>query len=341
MRGSDHAQRLIRDSLVVDVTGANSPIHAFFNEPTNFEPWIAEYKGAGVSWVSMTAGWDGTHSAGEIIRSLAANRRYLLTRPDEYLFVETVADITRAKAQGKLAVNFNFQGSNPLQGDINLVEPLFKLGVGHMLLSYNDKNLAGGGCHDQDNPGLSHFGKRLVAEMNRVGMVVDATHTAHRTTMDIFEHATKPVIFSHSNAYAVHQHERNITDDQIKACAASRGAIGINGVGVFVGDNQDCSAKALFRHVDYIAELVGHQHIGLGLDFVAPMDLSVGRQFIAQLTATYGEDQYPAVDELKGASPRIIAELTQEMISHGYHDAHIAAILGGNWIRVFEENWGG
>lgn len=94
------------------------------------------------------------------------------------------------------------------------------------------------------------------------------------------------------------------------------------------------------RHIDYIAELVGHQYVGLGLDFVPQISTpGVTRQILTQLAATYGEDQYPIVDQFSIAGPGVIAGLTQEMSDHGYSDEQIVAILGSNWLRVFEQNW--
>lgn len=341
-RLSSRAESLLKDSLILDMTGANAPIHPVSRQSVGFETWIGKYKKAGVTWLSMTAGSDHTRSTGEMIHMLAASRRYLLERPEEYLFVEKLADVARAKAEGKLAVNFNFQGSNPLEVDINLVEVYRRLGVGHMLLAYNDKNSAGGGCHDEDDPGLSPYGKSLVREMNRVGMVVDATHTAYRTTMDIFGISTAPVIFSHSVAWGLHKHERNIKDDQIKACAKSGGVVGLNGVAIFMSeDPYDISAPTLFRHLDYVVELVGHEHVGLGLDHVPGQDEPnpQGRATFAQMAALYGEDQYPPADRMAICGPSVIAPLTQEMIDHGYTDAQIKAILGENWMRVFAAVW--
>ncbi len=276
-----------------------------------------------------------------MVHALAASRRYFLDRPDEYILVESTGDIRRAKIEGKLAVNFNFQGSNTLEGDINMVEPLYRLGVGHMLLTYNDKNLAGGGSHDADNPGLSRFGKALVQEMNRVGMVVDASHTAHRTTMEIFEQSSAPVICSHSVARALRDHERNIRDDQIRACVQSGGVIGINGVSIFLTEAlYDTSAPQLFRHLDYIAEMVGYEHLGLGLDHVPGMDepLPVDN-VVPHYTETYGEALYPPMNRLAIAGPSVIAPLVEEMVNHGYTDEQISGILGENFMRVFESAW--
>src|SRR5690606_34276467 len=104
--------------------------------------------------------------------------------------------------------------------------------------------------------GLSRFGVALIKEMNRVGMIVDCTHTGYRTSMEAMELSAAPTIFSHSLARALWDHERNVADDQIKACAATGGVIGMNGVGMFLGDN-DGSPEKVADHIDYVAQLVG------------------------------------------------------------------------------------
>lgn len=122
---SDRTRRLLRGNLVLDMTGANSPIHPVTRAPANFEPWITKYKEAEVTWLSMTTCSDFTKNTGEMFHLVSALRRYILERPDEYVFIETLDDVKRAKKEGKLGVNFNFQGSNPLEGDHAPVEPLF------------------------------------------------------------------------------------------------------------------------------------------------------------------------------------------------------------------------
>ena len=333
--------KLLAESPIVDLTGANSPIHAVSMQPVGYDTWIAKYQKANVTWLSMTAGSDFTKTTGQMLHVLAANRRYILERPDEYVLVRKIADVARAKAEGKLGVNFNFQGSTPLEGDINLVEVLYELGVGHMLLAYNDKNLASGGSHDHDNPGLSNFGRALVAEMNRVGMVCDGTHMSERSTLEMCEHSTAPVIFSHSSARALRDHERNISDGQIRAAAATGGVIGINGVSLFLSEAlYDPSAEQMFRHVDYVAELVGDRHVGLGLDHVPLMDEPLPvENVVPQYTELYGEEQYPPMNRLAIAGPSVIAPLTELMVSHGYSDDQVRGILGGNFLRVFGQVW--
>ena len=124
-----------------------------------------------------------------------------------------------------------------------MVQAYYDLGVRSMLLTYNGENQAGFGCHAANDTGLTSFGRGVVDEMNRVGMMVDVSHCGYRTSMDALECSASPVIFSHSSMRAVWDHERNIRDDQARACAATGGVIGINGVGIFLGDN-DISVQA-------------------------------------------------------------------------------------------------
>lgn len=336
---SARAKDLLDKALIIDLIGANAPVHPS-GGIVGFDSWISKYQKAGVTWLSMSAGHDGRTSAGEMVSFLGTDLRVIAERSDEFLFVNSLDDVRRAKREGKLALNFNFQGSNPLQGNVELVEIYRRLGVGHMLLVYNRQNQAGGGCHDDDNPGLTDFGRAVVGEMNRVGMVVDASHTAYQTTMDIMELSTEPVIFSHSIADAVHSHERNIKDDQIRACVESGGVIGINGVAKFMSDDiYDVSAQTMFRHLDYIAELVGHKHVGLGLDHVPDVVAENGRAISARMGKRFGTDQYPPAERLAIAAPSVIAPLVQEMIDHGYTDEQVLDILGENWMRVFGAVW--
>ncbi|MEM7291167.1 MAG: membrane dipeptidase, partial [Pseudomonadota bacterium] len=303
---SSRAQQLISDSILVDMTAANSPLHPIFKISVGFEPWVEKYRRAGITWASMTVNADFTKNAGDMIKGFAANRRYILEHPQDYILVTSTAAVRRAKIESKLAVNFNFQGSMPLEGDVNLVEPMKTLGVGHMLLTYNDKNLAGGGSHDPDDPGLSPLGRDLVREMNRVGMIVDCTHTSCRSALEICELSSRPVIYSHSSARALRDHARNINDDQIRACAATGGVIGISGVGLFLSeDYNDISAEIIFRHIDYVAALVGHEHVGLGLDYIPGQDdpKPEGHNILAEYTHKYGEDQYPPMNHMAIASP--------------------------------------
>lgn len=296
---------------------------------------LPRFKSCGVNVVSLTLARDD-QTIYEAIRSVAKERAYVLAHPDQFVLVETVQDIHRAKEEGKLAVSFHFQGTNPVQGELDMVEVYYRLGIRHMLMAYNKKNFVGDGCHEPGDGGLSRFGRELVKEMYRVGMLVDCSHTGYRTSMDVFEVAEGPVIFSHSNPRALYDHERNIRDEQIRACAESGGVIGINGIGVFMGDN-DASTEKLLRQIDYCTQMVGAGHIGIGLDFVYDKDI-----FLAAIQNR--RDKYPSGQgyerlDMQIAEPEQLPEIAEGLLKMGYSEQDIMGILGGNWLDIATRVW--
>jgi len=295
---------------------------------------LARFADSGFTYVSLTVGQDSIPSLEATIQHMAAERRRIESAPGRFVFVETVDDIRRAKREGKLALGFHHQGTNALQGDINMVSLYYRLGVRALLLCYNQKNSVGDGCHEPTDAGLSSFGRSLIREMNRVGMLVDCSHTGYRTSMDAMEASESPVVFTHSNARALRDHERNIRDDQIRACAQTGGVIGMNGMGIYIGDN-DASNDALFRHIDYMCELVGWQHVGLGLDFVY-----YAEGFYDLVRAK--PDMYPPADypiPQQFFAPEQLPPLVEMMLARGYTAEQVKGILGENFLRVARQVW--
>ncbi|PII39400.1 hypothetical protein T190_05765 [Sinorhizobium meliloti CCBAU 01290] len=166
------------------------------------------------------------------------------------MLVERFEDLRLAKNAGKLSVTFDLEGANALNHSVDMIGVYHQLGVRQMNLAYNRNNAFGGGCHDEDIA-LTDLGKRTIAEMNRVGMMVDCTHTGYRTSMDVMA--------------------LNLRDDQIRACAATGGIVCVNGVSTFV-DGHLGSIQSLVDHIDYIVSLVGTNHVGIGLDTVVDPD---------------------------------------------------------------------
>lgn len=326
---SPEAENLYADAVVCDMVLPWGPrwIHMRGNI-------LERFAESGFSYVSLTVGQDSVFSLETTIQHMAAERRRIDAVPDRFVFVETVDDILRAKREGKLALGFHHQGTNALLGDLNMVSLYHKLGMRAMLLCYNQKNSVGDGCHEPTDAGLSRFGRSLIREMNRVGMLVDCSHTGYRTTMDAMEVSESPVVFSHSNARALCDHERNIRDDQIKTCAQTGGVIGMNGMGIYIADN-DASNEAMFRHIDYICELVGWEHVGLGLDFVY-----YAERFYEMIRAKpdmYPPASYPIPQQF--FNPEQLPELVELMLKRGYAAEQIRGILGANYLRVARQVW--
>jgi membrane dipeptidase len=325
------ARALLRDSLVWDHHGC-MPLRP---HDERFLPQLQRYRDAGVHAVMLNVGF-GDQGIEPHVRMLATMRRWLQDRPRDYVLIDTADDVEHARATGRLAVGFDIEGANAVDDQLSMVSLYHSLGVRWMLLAYNRNNRVGGGCQDEDS-GLTAFGRELVAEMERVGLTVCLSHTGHRTAMDVFEVATRPVIFSHSSARALHEHPRNIGDDLMRACAATGGVVGINGVGIFLGRN-DASTEAFVRHIDHAVALVGPDHVGFGLDYI--FDRAELDEYLASMRHMFppglGYD-----GTMRMVEPEQLTDAVEALLRLGYPDDAIRGILGGNWLRVARQVWPG
>lgn len=324
------ARALLRDSLVWDNHGCMPVMRA---HDTSFLPQLQRYRAAGVDAVMLNVGF-GDMGIEDHIRTLASMRHWLKARPDEYVLIESSDDIELARATERLAVGFDIEGANAIADQLSLVQMYFDLGVRWMLLAYNNTNRVGGGCQD-DDAGLTNFGRQVVAEMERVGMLVCCSHTGHRTVRDVFAAATKPVIFSHSNPSALHAHPRNISDELIRACAATGGVVGINGIGSFLGDN-DNSSETFARHVDHVVQLVGPEHVSLGMDYV--FDTQELDDYVEKMSHTFpAELGYQT--GMRIVAPEQLEAIVQTLLSWGYNNTDLKALLGENLMRLARQVW--
>ena len=334
---------LHRDACVLDMSKTWVDVPTFQEREETLVDVAAN--GCDFVCISLAHDWEGLALT---ISNIAKDRAWFEANSDRFVLISTADDILKAKQEGKLAVAFLFQGANPLDGNTDMVELYYKLGVRTMLIAYNMKNAAGDGCMERTDGGLSRFGVAVVEEMNRVGMIVDGTHTGYRTTMDMFEVSKDPVNFSHSNPWGPWNHPRNIRDDQIKACARSGGVVGIMGVGTFLGNN-DISIETFIRHIDYVAELVGPEHVGLGLDYFhnykknksasASVQLNPIALHEEALKKASGGKPSVAWDDIDFFPPSSLPKLTEGLMKNGHTEAEIRGILGENWLRVARRVW--
>ena len=324
-----NAKRLIEGSLAWDNHGC-MPLRP---NDTKFLPQLARYKKAGFDVVSLNAGFDAEPWT-NTVAMLAHFRQWIQAHDDKYLLIDTVKDIGAARRTGRLGIHFDIEGGSALDGRLSMVEFYYDLGVRWMLMAYNRNNLLGGGCQDEDT-GLTKFGRQVIDEMNRVGMVPCCSHTGYRTTMDVINRSSKPVIFSHSNPLALWNHKRNIRDEAIRACAKTGGVVGINGIGIFLGPN-DTRSETFARHIDYVVQLVGPDHAGLGLDYVFDQEelLEYQRKNPHLFPQSEGYTLGPGL-----VPPEQLADITECLIRKGYATRDIRKILGGNFMRVARESW--
>lgn len=291
---------------------------------------LREHHHAGVRAVSINVGMDMNPLA-QVIELLASFRRQIL-QSDFMLLANHLSDIDQAVANDKLAVYFDIEGAKCCQGNPDIVYALYELGVRQMHFAYNRNNELGGGCHDEPK-GLTTLGKRFVDAVNDCGMLMDVSHTGFQTAMDIFAYSNRPVIYSHANPAGLVPHGRNITNEQIDACVATGGIVCANGVGRFLGDT-DLHVSSLAKHIDYLAQRVGVDNVGVGLDYCYDagsddMPTDFDPSYWWPTSAGYENGL-----SMNYMPPTGFTALPNELTRLGYDASQIAGILGGNLYRV-------
>jgi membrane dipeptidase len=305
----------------------------------SFAP-LERYRTAGVHYVCVNVGMD-MNPLQQILPVIASFRARLLAEPDRYLLPRTVSDIVQARNEGKLAVGFDLEGALPLMERPEMVALYRDLGVRQMHFAYNRNNAVAGGCHDTPQ-GLTALGRLMVAAVNDAGVLMDCAHTERRTTLDIMAHSRHPVVFSHANPLALAAHGRNISDEQIRACAATGGVVCISGVSKFLGCEAPGAAD-IAHHMAYVADLVGARHVGLGLDIgfgqpglddTPPGDFDPAHWWPA--SAGYGN----GISEMRYAPLDTWQQLPDALRSVGMTAHEVDGVLGDNMARVARTVWG-
>ncbi len=266
--------------------------------------------------------FDGPHSkAGppptwQALRLLDGFFEALEASPD-LIQATRAADVRRAKAEGKLAGIVGLEGAEPLRGDLGVLRVLYRLGLRNLGLTWSLRNEAGDGVAEaRTGGGLTEFGVALVKEANSLGIMVDIAHLAPAGVRDVLALSEAPVVDSHANARAVCDHPRNLSDEQLEALAAKGGVVGVVFVPNFVAaERERQSVEGLLDHVGHIVKVAGVDHVGLGSDF----------------------DGYDSAQLIGMPDVTHLPAITEGLVARGYGEEAIRKILGGNWLRVFEQ----
>ncbi|MBC7702351.1 MAG: membrane dipeptidase, partial [Rhodoferax sp.] len=292
------------------------------------------------NYVSINIGMD-MNPVSQVMAVIAGFRATIAAHPERYLLASTVQDIEQAAASGKIAIGFDLEGAMPLLDQPEMVALYRSLGVRQMHLAYNRNNTVAGGCHD-DEQVLTPLGKKVVAAINAAGVLMDCSHTGRACSLDIMATSTAPVIFSHSNPLALVEHGRNVTDEQIRACAATGGVICVSGVSMFLGTRTP-DANDVARHAAYVANLVGIPHAGIGLDIsfqqtdlddTPPGDYDPTYWWpqSAGYNRALSKSTYPPID-----SWSVLGKALQKT---GMTAGEAALVMGDNMMRVAGRVWG-
>lgn len=295
---------------------------------------------AGVGGVVVTCGfWEGTL---ESLDSLGRWRDLVRENADIAEIAKTADDVARIGGEGKVAVILGFQNANLFEGRIRLVEMFAELGVRVVQLTYNNQNELGGSCYEDEDLGLARFGKEVILEMNRAGILVDCSHVGDRTTLDAIEASQKPIAVSHANARSLFDHKRNKSDAVIKALGQTGGVIGCAAYRNITGDDYCKSIEAWCTMVARTVEIAGIDTVAIGTDrshnFAAP-DYAWMRQGRWTRGVQYGAsapgkplkapppDWFQTVEDI-----RVIPEGLRAV---GFSQEEIDKITHKNWLRLY------
>lgn len=255
--------------------------------------------------------------------------------------VRRVGDIAAAKNSARTGIILGFQNTSAIEDDLDLLGVFHGLGVRVMQLTYMEANLVGQGCLERIDAGLTGFGREVVAEMNRLGILIDLSHVGHRTTMEAIEASAQPVAFTHANPARLCDHPRNQPDDALKAVAATGGVVGATVFPPFLPEGNDATLDDFARVVDYLVELIGIDHVAVGTDFTEGQPRE---WFDWILTGKSKRGPQLALDHplrnpegIRSASD--FGNLTAALLRHGYRPQDVRKIMGENMVRLLARVW--
>ena len=242
-----------------------------------------------------------------------------------------------------MGIFFGFQNCSPIEDDIALVEVFRQLGVFVMQLTYNNQSLLASGCYEREDNGISRFGRQVIREMNRVGMLIDMSHSAERSTLEAIELSSRPVIISHANPASFHAAKRNKSDAVLRGIAESGGLLGFSTYPFHLKGASGCSLESFCDMVASTAELMGVEHIGIGTDLCQQQPLQVlewMRNGRWSKDKDYGEG---SKDNANWPAPlqwfrdsRDFPVIAQGLRARGFAEDEVRNIMGLNWLRLLE-----
>lgn len=283
----------------------------------------------------------------ETVLNIERWNRWFERFPELILPGRSGADIRLAQETGRTAIFFGSQNPSCIEDDIGLVEILHSLGLRFMQLSYNNQSLLASGCYEDDDTGLTRMGREVVAEMNRVGLVVDMSHSGDRSTLEAIEHSSRPIAITHANAKSWHPALRNKTDEVLRALGRSGGMLGVSTYPHHLRNGSACTLQDFCDMIARTAEITGPQNIGIGSDLCQDQpDSIVEWMRIGRWTkgVDYGEGSAEApgfpTPVTWHRDNRDLAGLAEGLRRAGLARPEIDGVMGGNWARFYAESFG-
>ncbi len=267
--------------------------------------------------------------------------------PDLIVPGRTGDDVRRARQNGRTAIFFGFQNPSPMEDDIGLVEICHALGVRFMQLTYNNQSLLATGCYEAEDTGVTRMGRQVIREMNRVGLVIDMSHSAERSTLEAIEISERPIAITHANPAFWHPALRNKSDDVLKALGQSGGMLGFSFYPHHLKGKSDCTLQSFCEMVARTAELMGPAQIGIGSDLCQDQPdtvvewMRVGR-WSKQIDYGEGSAKDAGFPPMPGwfRDNRDFANVEKGLREVGFTQAEAAGVMGENWLAFYDANFG-
>ena len=322
-----HQDALVIDNLIVSKWG---------------RPTFEDMRSAGLSAANCTVSiWEGFR---DTVDNIAVMKQDIRANADILTLVRSVADIKQARADGKTGIILGFQNAQAFEDNLGYIEAFHDMGVRIVQLTYNTQNLIGTGCYERDG-GLSGFGHEVVAEMNRVGMLVDLSHVGDNTAREAILASSKPVCYSHCLPSGLKDHPRNKSDAALRFIAEHGGYIGITMFPPFMGPGAAATVDHYVEAIDYVINLAGEEVVGIGTDFCQGHDaawfdwITIDKGRHRRLTNHSSTTTLTSPAGLESIAQ--LPNLTAAMERAGWSETRIRRVLGENWLRLFSEVWGG
>lgn len=309
------------------------------------EKVFREMRAGGVDAVHVTITYHETFR--ETVLKIEEWNRYFEQFPDLIFQGFTADDIILAQQTGRTAIFFGSQNPSCIEDDIGLVAVLHRLGLRFMQLTYNNQSLLATGCYEDDDTGLTRMGREVVTEMNRVGLVVDMSHSGERSTLEAIAHSTRPIAITHANPAVWHPALRNKSDTVLQALSQSGGMLGFSLYPHHLQDGTACTLQSFCEMIANAADKYGIAHLGIGSDLCQDQPDSIvewmrtGRWTKA---IDYGEGSadapgFPDMPDWFGTNADF-PNIRDGLRKTGFSQADTDALMGGNWMRFFQDNFG-
>lgn len=297
-----------------------------------------DMRAGGVTAANCTCSiWEGIRGT---MDNIAEWKRWFRENDDILLQVYTTDDIRRAKADGKTGIILGWQNITGIEDQIGYLSVFKELGVGIIQLAYNTQNMVGSGCYESEDGGLSDFGREAIAEMNRVGILVDLSHVGAKTSDDAIRESAKPVCYSHCCPQALREHPRNKTDEQLRFIADSGGFVGVTMFPPFLPRGADSSLDDYLDAIEHVINIAGEDSVGIGTDMTQDHDqaffewITHDKGYARKLT-DFGEIKNPPGFQRLGEFPN----LTAAMERRGWPEPRIRKVMGDNWVNLLDTVW--